>query len=62
MQAEKLRHLIFWSRTGSWFGRFQLVMKKIGYEQSNAYHMLFHKRQNDKLTTHYLCKWYDYHK
>ena len=35
----------------AWFGRFSLAMKKYGFQQSNADHTLFLKKQQGKVTT-----------
>ena len=35
----------------AWFGRFTSFMKSIGYKQSNSYHTLFLKYNEDRITT-----------
>jgi Reverse transcriptase (RNA-dependent DNA polymerase) len=38
----------------AWFDRFSMVMKKLGYQQSNAYHIMFIRW---KKKTFWWCMW-----
>jgi Reverse transcriptase (RNA-dependent DNA polymerase) len=33
----------------AWFNRFFMVMKKLGYQQSNVYHTMFIRRKEEKI-------------
>jgi Reverse transcriptase (RNA-dependent DNA polymerase) len=33
----------------AWFDRFSMVMKKLGYQQSNADHIMFIRRKEEKI-------------
>ena len=48
----KLQRALYWLKQSprAWFGRFSLAMKKYGFQQSNADHTLFLKKQQGKVT------------